>query len=218
MHDLSYLDASRSPVTPSTIYCIGRNYRAHATELGNPVPAEPVVFLKARSALRGLASAPVAFGDETFHHEVELCVVLGCEVYEGDDADWSAIAAVGVGLDLTRRGVQDRCKERRLPWTPAKSFRGSAIVGPLLPREAIEPDALSFTLHVEDEPRQHGEIGQMLFDVPTLLRHLASLAPLVPGDIVFTGTPEGVGPLRRGERFRLALGDGRSSWHFDGEL
>ncbi|MEM6927538.1 MAG: fumarylacetoacetate hydrolase family protein, partial [Myxococcota bacterium] len=198
--------------------CIGRNYRAHAAELGNPVPEEPVVFLKAPSTLRGLSPAPVAFADETFSHELELCIVLGRAVALGEAPDWTAIGAVAVGIDLTRRGVQRVCKERRLPWTPSKSFAGAALVGPLLARDDIDVTRLAFQLEVEDETRQDAHVDRMIFDVPTLLRHLASLAPLQSGDLVFTGTPEGVGPLSRGDRFTLHLGDGRTQWRFPGEL
>ncbi|MEO0601684.1 MAG: fumarylacetoacetate hydrolase family protein [Myxococcota bacterium] len=218
MTALTYLDSARPPVTPPTIYCLGRNYRAHAAELGNPVPEEPVVFLKAPSTLRGLEPAPVAFADETFSHELELCIVLGRPVALGGTPSWADIGAVAVGIDLTRRGVQRVCKERRLPWTPSKSFAGAALVGPLLPRDDVDVSQLAFRLEVGSETRQDARVDRMIFDVPTLLRHLASLAPLQLDDVVFTGTPEGVGPLSRGERFTLHLDDGRTQWRFPGEL
>ncbi len=217
MPHVELLGGPRVPV--GTIYCIGRNYAAHAAELGNEVPEEPVVFLKAAGALRGLEGGAVAFPSETFHHETELVVLLGQDVPLGGDPGWSAVAAVAVGLDLTRRQVQAVCKEKRLPWTPSKSFAGSATVGPFVARsELVDPGALGFSLEVEGELRQQGDAARMLFDVPTLLRHLASLAPLYAGDLVFTGTPEGVGPLRVGDRFRTSLTSGPRRWDFHGHL
>ncbi len=218
MTALTYLDSARPSVNPPTIYCIGRNYRAHAAELGNPVPDEPVVFLKAPSTLRGLDPAPVAFDTETFSHELELCVVLGRPVPLGAAADWSAISALTLGIDLTRRGVQRICKDRSLPWTPSKSFAGAAIVAPLLPSASLDLSRLAFSLEVGGEMRQQAHVERMIFDVPTLLTHLASLAPLQEGDLVFTGTPEGVGPLSKGEPYSLALTDGRGRWAFSGRL
>ena len=145
-------------------------------------------------------------------------MVLGRDVALGEAADWSAIAALTLGIDLTRRGVQKVCKERRLPWTPSKSFGGAAIVAPLLPREDLDVGNLAFSLAVGDETRQQAHVDRMIFDVPTLLRHLASLAPLQTGDLLFTGTPEGVGPLAKGDAFAMFLEDGRGRWRFGGRL
>jgi len=190
----------------STIWCIGRNYAKHAKELGNAIPSEPVVFLKAASCLRGLEPAPIAFPDESFHHELEVVLHIAEAVPLGGDPGWSCVGAVSLGLDLTRRGVQGDCKARGLPWTTAKSFAGAAILGPSVPlHELGDPAALAFHLDVDGERRQQGRLVDMLFDVPTLLRYLASLAPLTPGDLVYTGTPEGVGPIRVGQSFTLAL-------------
>ncbi len=202
----------------STIWCIGRNYAEHARELGNEVPTTPVVFLKAATCRRGLEPAPMAFPDESMHHELELVLHLGQAVPLGANPGWSAVGAVSLGLDLTRREVQSDCKKKGLPWTFAKSFAGSAVVGPELPlHEVGDPDALAFSLDVDGERRQAGRIAEALFDVPTLLRHLARLAPLAEGDLVFTGTPPGVGPIRVGQRIDLTL-EGASTWHWRGTL
>jgi 2-keto-4-pentenoate hydratase/2-oxohepta-3-ene-1,7-dioic acid hydratase in catechol pathway len=205
-------------VVVGTIYGIGRNYVLHAKELGNAVPTEPVVFLKARTSLRGLAPAPLAF-DEAFHHEVELVLLLGSAVPLGGDPGWSAVAGVTVGLDLTRREVQQRCKEQGLPWVAAKSFAGAAVVAPFLPLASLGGTApLSFDLAVNGVERQVGDPAEMSFDVPALLRYLASLAPLAPGDLVYTGTPAGVGPIRQGDVFRMRLRAPGGAWTFDGAL
>lgn len=189
-----------------SVWCIGRNYVAHARELHNPVPASPIVFLKPATAVRGLDPAPVAFASETFDHECELVLLLGEPVGLGERAGWEAVEAVGVGLDLTRRAVQQRCKERGLPWWPAKGFAGSGVVSPFVPLAALgAPEGLTFGLDVAGEARQRGRVADMLFDVPALLGHLARHAPLSPGDLVFTGTPEGVGPIAVGQRFEVWL-------------
>ncbi|MEQ1569590.1 MAG: fumarylacetoacetate hydrolase family protein [Myxococcota bacterium] len=202
-----------------TVYCIGRNYAAHARELGNAVPGDPVVFLKAAGALRGLEPAPVAFASETFHHEVEVVIRVGRSVGLGQRAGWSDVSHVALGLDLTRREVQTRLKTEGLPWTAAKSFAGSGVLGPFVPLSAVgDPESLAFGLEVNGEARQRGEIGRMTFSVPTLLSHLATLAPLVPGDLVYTGTPEGVGPLRVGDTFSMDLTAAGGQWSFSGRL
>ena len=217
MPHIELLGGPRVPV--GTVYCIGRNYAAHAAELGNEVPSEPVVFLKAAAAVRGLHAGPVAFPDESFHHEIEIVLLIGDEVPHGADPGWAAVRAVALGLDLTRRGVQAVCKQKGLPWTTAKSFAGSAVVGPFVPvAELGDPASLRFSLAVGEELRQQGEIGRMLFSVPAVLAYLASLAPLYPGDLVFTGTPEGVGPLRVGDEFRAVLEAQGGRWEFVGTL
>lgn len=211
-----WLDGSSSDA--GTIYGIGRNYVLHAKELGNPVPAEPVVFLKARTSLRGLDPAPLAY-DEDVHHEVELVLFVGSPVPLRGDPGWSAVSGLTLGLDLTRREVQQRCKEQGLPWVPAKSFAGAAVVGPFVPRADLGGTApMSFELAVEGAVRQRGDPADMSFDVPALLRHLASMAPLEPGDLVFTGTPAGVGPMRKGDRFEMTLRAPAGTWVMTGIL
>lgn len=206
-------------VPVGTIYGIGRNYRAHAAEMGSAVPDRPVVFLKARAALRGLKPAPIAFADETFHHELELVLLLGRDVALGERPGWDAIEAVTLGLDLTRRPEQERCKAAGLPWTTSKSFAGSAIVAPFVPLGVIgDPLRTTFELKVGGVLRQHGTPTAMVFDVPSLLAFLASLAPLSAGDLVFTGTPEGVGPIRQGEAFQMSLDTSEVTFTFDGVL
>lgn len=216
MVDVETIHHTRVPV--GTVYAIGRNYAAHAKELGNAVPEDPVVFLKARTSVRGLAPAPVAF-DESFHHEVEVVLLLGRSVALGATGRWDDVSAVAIGLDLTRREVQNRCKEKGLPWVPAKSFAGSAVVGPFVPLSGVgDPEGISFSLAIGGTLRQQGALAQMVFPVPALLTWLASLAPLEPGDLVFTGTPEGVGPMRRGDAFTLSMQAAGGNWSWNGQL
>jgi 2-keto-4-pentenoate hydratase/2-oxohepta-3-ene-1,7-dioic acid hydratase in catechol pathway len=190
----------------SNIYCIGRNYAEHAAELNNPVPGEPVVFLKSSAALRPLADGPLAFEDETFHHEAELVLLIGLPVELGAKPGWPCVRALGLGIDLTRREVQSGLKTKGLPWTTAKSFAGSALVTDFLPLgDFPNPDEIRFTLKVNGEEKQRGITTDMLFKVPVILEHLARHNALLPGDLVFTGTPKGVGPLKRGDALELAF-------------
>jgi 2-keto-4-pentenoate hydratase/2-oxohepta-3-ene-1,7-dioic acid hydratase in catechol pathway len=202
----------------NNIYCIGRNYAEHAAELNNPLPAEPVVFLKTLASLRLPGeSGRIAFPDETFHHEAEMVLLVGQRIERPEDCRWERISHVGLGLDLTRREVQNSLKEKGLPWARAKSFRGSAVVAPLIPAtEFRDKSSIQFTFSVNGDLKQDGDTAMMLFKVEQLLAALLQLHPLAPGDLIFTGTPKGVGPLRAGDRFQLAF---KATKHaFDGVL
>ena len=197
-----------APVGARNIYCIGRNYAAHAIELNNAVPTEePVIFMKSNAALRGLEDERLAFSDETFHFEAELVLLVGEHVPLGALAagrELECLKAAGLGLDLTRRGKQSELKAAGLPWTLSKSFEGSAIVGPMLPLDdnfALEET--SFELKVNGKVRQTGHVDRMIFSMPFQLRYLNASTALLPGDLLFTGTPEGVGELVKGDRFSL---------------
>lgn len=197
------------------IYCIGRNYADHAKELQNPIPtSEPVVFLKSSSCLRALTSGPLAFADETFHHEAELVLRIGQQVSLGHKVGWDAVDAIGLGLDLTRREVQANLKAKGLPWTTAKSFAGSGLLSPFIRTTELEGRTdFQFSLSINDTLKQSGDTKQMLFDVPTILTWLATFNVLLPGDLVFTGTPLGVGPIRKGDAFTLELKTPHHIWH-----
>lgn len=176
-----------------TIWCVGRNYAAHARELGNDVPEEPVIFLKPASALLATGGALVLPEDSNrVDHEVELVVGLGL----GKKPRYA------IGIDFTARDVQERLKKAGLPWTLAKGRRGFAAVGPFVPAEL----PLDLTLAVNGEVRQHGSTKDMLWTVPQLLAYLDEKFGLSDGDIVFTGTPPGVGPLKSGDFLEASLG------------
>lgn len=190
----------------STIYCIGRNYAEHAAELGNAVPTSPIVFLKSWGALRRVDQELLAYPTETFHHEAELVLRVGRAVALGATPGWEVVDEVALGLDLTRRGVQSELKAKGLPWTAAKSFAGAAVISGFVPRSAFrDPDAIEFTLTVGGEARQRGNTRDMIFKVPALLAHLAASTPLLPGDLIYTGTPPGVAGIRKGDAFVLAF-------------
>jgi 2-keto-4-pentenoate hydratase/2-oxohepta-3-ene-1,7-dioic acid hydratase in catechol pathway len=198
-----------------TIYGIGRNYADHARELGNPEPSEePVVFLKAASSIRGLENGVVAYADQTLHYEAELVVRIGQIVALGTEPQgWSAIDAVGLGVDLTHRDKQSELKAKGLPWSLAKSFAGASIVTPMVPAEAWNGVTdFQFKFYLENTLRQQGDTRNMIFSVPHIIRFLSRTNNLLPGDLIFTGTPAGVGPIEPGQTFRLELCNPQRAW------
>lgn len=197
------LRAKNLPLLSGNIYCIGRNYAKHAEELGNAVPTEPVIFLKSPSSLRQWRGGELAFGEETLHHEIELVLLLGeASDLSEQDGKLPPIAAITLGLDLTRRGKQNDLKKAGLPWTRSKSFTGSACLGPwVVPSEGLPP-SIDLELFINDKLRQKGHSDHMIFGFDRLLEELSEAFALEAGDLIFTGTPEGVGPIKQGDRMR----------------
>lgn len=184
---------------PGKIVCVGRNYAAHAKELGNPVPERPVLFLKPPSAVIGPGDAivlPVA--SARVEHEGEVGVVIGARLHRADDATARrAIRGLVCVNDVTARDLQ-RTDEQ---WTRAKGFDTFCPIGPRvaeLPGDA-SLDALEVICRVNGEERQHGFTRDMVFPITRLLSHISAIMTLEPGDLVATGTPEGVGPLVAGD-------------------
>ena len=185
------------------IYCVARNYAAHAQEMGaKGRPEAPFFFGKPRDALVPGGGA-VAYPPETtdLHHEVELVVALGRTAREIHAADaLSCIYGYAVGLDLTRRDLQRKAKERAEPWDAAKGFDASAPASPVHPaREIGHPARGAITLHVNGSLRQAGDLADQIWSAPDLIAHLSRLVRLLPGDLIFTGTPAGVGPVQVGD-------------------
>lgn len=173
-----------------TMYCIGRNYAAHAREMGAEVSEDPIVFLKPPSAYVEDSSVIVLPPwTSNVHHEVEIVVVMG----END------IVGYGIGLDLTARDVQSRAKQRGEPWAVAKGWRGSAPVSRLVPAADVSTGDVTFSLDVNGERRQVGTSANMERTIPELLAYLKTVFGLRAGDAIFTGTPEGVAQLHSGD-------------------
>lgn len=189
-------------VSVGKLLCIGRNYAAHAAELGNAIPEEPVLFLKPASALVGHGGKIVlpAMSAEV-HHEIELVAVIGRGGKHIPEAQaLEHVDAYALGLDMTARDLQSAAKEKGLPWTVAKGFDTFAPLGPLVEaRKVRDPQQLEFRLTVNGEERQVGRTGNMIFSVAALIAYASRIFTLLPGDLLFTGTPEGVGPVHEGD-------------------
>lgn len=182
-------------ITPSKIICIGRNYAAHAAELGNEVPDEMVVFGKPNSSIG--AELNSQFADETLHFETEICLLVRAGQF----------AAVGVGLDLTRRETQTKLKAKGLPWERCKAFDGAALFSDFVELEG-DLSRLRLELDIDGKMAQSGSVTQMLFPPETILSGLAEFTTLSDNDIVMTGTPEGVGAVVAGAVFEARVFSG----------
>jgi 2-keto-4-pentenoate hydratase/2-oxohepta-3-ene-1,7-dioic acid hydratase (catechol pathway) len=198
------------------IICIGRNYAKHARELDNPVPEEPVVFLKPETAL---LTDNQHFGLPPFSkevdHEVELVLQVGRTGRNiPEEAAEAYFDALTLGIDFTARDLQRKLKHEGLPWELAKGFDGSAVTGPLIPRHAFaDIHALDFYLCKNGALVQHGNTGEVIFRFQRLLAFISRFMTLRQGDLVFTGTPEGVGPVVRGDHLEGFL-EGRKLLDF----
>lgn len=192
----------------NNIFCIGRNYAAHIAELNHRPDERPLVFLKPTSALHG-EGTPITLPafSANVHYETELLVLIGMggKNIKPENA-LSHVAGYGIGLDLTARDLQEEAQAKGLPWALAKGFDGSACVSHFIAAADL-PDVMtcSFTMKLNGELRQHGEVTQMLFNLPTLIAYLSQVFTLNKGDLIFTGTPQGVGPLHRGDVLELDL-------------
>ncbi len=183
------VDIGGEAVAPSKILCVGRNYVAHIEELGNEVPAQMVVFIKPNSAIGDTLHA--ARDGEPLHYEGELAFAV----------QGGRFAAVGFGLDLTRRALQGTLKDKGLPWERAKAFDGAALFSNFVPLPG-EPDGLALRLEIDGAVRQAGDVALMIHKPADILRELQSFTTLEDGDIVMTGTPAGVGEVAPGQHFR----------------
>ncbi len=195
--------------TIKNIYCVGRNYRAHAKELNNPVPTSPFLFSKPTHAVVEADGQIVSLpGDRgSVHYEVELVLRIGKSYKEGMTVD-EIVDGMAIGIDLTLRDVQDVLKEKRYPWLLAKGFPNSAILSQFIdfPGEEV-CQKTNFSLLKNGLKVQEGNIQSLIFDFQTLIDFCAKHFGLGKGDIIFTGTPEGVGPLANGDELTLVWGE-----------
>lgn len=206
---------SRFPVR--RILCVGRNYADHVREMGNDPKSEPPLFFTkpADAVVESGASIPYPAHTENLHHEVELVVALGRGGANISAADAMAcVWGYGVGVDLTRRDRQAEAKKAGTPWDTAKGFDLSAPVSALTPaREAGDVQNARIWLRVNGETRQDANTHGMIWSVPEIIAGLSSWWALKPGDLIFTGSPEGVGALKRGDRIECGI-DGLSELRF----
>jgi 2-keto-4-pentenoate hydratase/2-oxohepta-3-ene-1,7-dioic acid hydratase in catechol pathway len=193
-----------APVAPTKIVCVGRNYRAHAKELGNEVPAEPLLFFKPPSSLLdpdGFIELPPPSISDRVEHEAELAVVIGRRVRRVSAAEAAgAIFGLTIAGDITARDLQKKDGQ----WTRAKGMDTFCPVGPVVV-SGLDPQALTITCHVGDELRQSGSTADMIFSVATVIAYASQVMTLEPGDLLLTGTPHGVGPLRDGDHLSIEV-------------
>jgi fumarylpyruvate hydrolase len=184
------------------IWCVGRNYTDHILEMGNDTREPPVFFAKPADAVV-IEDGDTPYPPRTidFHHEIELVVAIGRagkDIAVGDAL--SHVWGYAVGIDMTRRDLQHRYKAKGSPWEMAKGFDHSAPIGRLVPAERIgHPARGSITLHVNGETRQAADLGDQIWSVPEAIAELSSYVTLMPGDLIMTGTPAGVGAVNRGD-------------------
>lgn len=181
-------------VYSSKIVCVGRNYAEHIKELDNDVPQEPVIFIKPNSAI----SDEIVTGRDVIHYEGEICFLI----ISGN------IAGVGFGLDLTKREIQNKLKEKGLPWERAKAFDKSAVFSEFIEFSGDVND-LRLELYINEKLVQSGGVDMMLHKPEALLAEIKSFLTLEDGDIIMSGTPKGVGAIRVGDSFlgRICSGD-----------
>ncbi|PZE63555.1 fumarylacetoacetate hydrolase family protein [Curtobacterium sp. MCBD17_021] len=190
------------------VYCVGRNYAAHAREMGHDPDREPPFFFgkPADALVTDGADTPYPPVTARLEHEVELVVALG-----GGGRDVPVADALGlvwgyaVGIDLTRRDLQAEAKRLGRPWDLAKGFDHSAPVGTITPAAGVEPTSGAIVLDVDGELRQSGDLADQIWSVAETIAALSRSVGLAPGDLLFTGTPDGVGPVARGSVLRGAI-------------
>ncbi len=190
------------------IFCIGRNYAKHIEELNNATPTEPLVFLKPTSALSSYDSIIElpAFSDD-IHYETEIVLYIGKSARNVAPEDALAlIAGYGVGLDLTARDIQSIIKAKGEPWTKCKGFPSAAIVSPFISADKItDPKNIHFTFSQNGVLKQLGNSELMLYSIAEIISYLSYTYGLTAGDLIFTGTPEGVGKLHSGDQLQMTL-------------
>jgi 2-keto-4-pentenoate hydratase/2-oxohepta-3-ene-1,7-dioic acid hydratase in catechol pathway len=216
MHIYRYLDHGRigegpavpegamllPPTVPTKIVCVGRNYADHAKEMGNDAPAEPILFLKPPSALLapgGTIRRPAA--SQLVHHEAELAIVVGREAKDVKATDWRGyVRGFTCANDVTARDLQ----RRDVQFTRGKGFDTFCPIGPCIESD-LDPGDLRLVARVNGEVRQDGRTSQMIFSCPVLFEFITSIMTLLPGDLILTGTPAGVGPLEAGDTVEVEI-------------
>lgn len=195
----------------SRIFCVGRNYADHAAEMGHEVDREaPFYFTKSAHAVL-LSGNDMPYPPRTadLHHEMELVVAVGAKAKDIAIADaMSVVFGYGCGLDMTRRDLQAAAKAKRRPWDTGKDFDNAAILAALTPADGLgDISDLAITLQVNGQTRQSAHLSDMVWSIPEIIADLSSLYTLMPGDLIMTGTPAGVGPVVKGDVLSGRIGD-----------
>ena len=192
------------------IFAIGRNYAEHIKELNNERPEEPVIFTKPDTAILK-NNAPFYYPDfsKDIHHEVEILLKIDKEGKNIEEKfAHKYYQEIGIGIDFTARDLQQKAKEKGLPWDIAKGFNGSAPISDFIPLSSIaDLQNLNFSLKVNGEIKQQGNTSLMLFNFNYIISYLSKFFTLKKGDIIFTGTPKGVGPVKIGDKLECFIED-----------
>ncbi|MDQ3140995.1 MAG: fumarylacetoacetate hydrolase family protein [Bacteroidota bacterium] len=194
-----------------TIFCVGRNYLEHAVELNNPVPLEPVIFCKPHTALlRENKAFYIPNFSKDIHYEVEVVLKI-CKNGKAIPIDKAGdyYSHIGLGIDFTARDIQKRCKEKGLPWEIAKGFDGSAVLSDWIARDDLKERSIAFSLKKNNELVQQGDTKDLLFSFEKIISYLSEFFRLNNGDIIYTGTPAGVGPVSIGDQLEGFINDQR---------
>ena len=191
------------------IIAVGRNYRDHAAELNNPVPTTPLIFFKPDTAvLRNNKDFYYPEFSKDIHYECELVIRISREgKYIQEEFVHTYIDGIGLGIDFTARDIQAECKKKGLPWTLAKGFNHSAPVSEFLPPAGfLDLQNLTFNCKINGELRQEGHTKDMIFNIPYLISYISKFITIKKGDLIFTGTPAGVGPVAVNDHIEAWLG------------
>lgn len=182
------------------ILCIGKNYADHAKEMNSKVPKSPLIFMKPESALNLNESLDYPSFTSNLHYELELVLKISKKgkSITLDEAD-SYFDSIGLGIDFTARDIQAKCKEKGHPWEKAKAFDNSASLSPMIDKSSISGSDIKFQLKLNGELVQDGSSSDMIFNFNYLIHYASNYFTLNPGDLIFTGTPAGVGPVKKGD-------------------
>ncbi len=205
---MDYVELDGQHVAVQNIFCIGRNYDEHIKELNNATPTEPLVFLKPSSSILNEGSSIILPAySHNVHYECEVVVLIKEDMNHVDEKDvFDYVAGYGIGLDLTARDVQDSAKSKGLPWLKSKGFRGAACVSNFVARDVVgDVTHLGFSLSINGEVRQSGTTEHMIYPIAHLISYLSKVYGLRKGDLIYTGTPAGVGELKAGDDLALDL-------------
>lgn len=221
-------DGGRIDLPVGKVVCVGRNYADHARELNNPVPSSPLLFIKPATALVPLCpTLRLPVGSGAVQHEAEVALLIGRALDSSSSIDpLEAIIGIGMALDLTLREVQEGLKKLGHPWEIAKGFDGACPCSGFIDADQFNDlQNISFRLRVNGQDRQAGNTRDMLFPIRQLAEEITRHFTLLPGDIVLTGTPAGVGPLQAGDHLTLEIErppvnghQNDSQWRFDTQI
>lgn len=204
-----YTDGTPIDLPMGKVVCVGRNYAEHARELNNPVPSEPLLFIKPSTSVVPLADGfRLPGGRGAVHYETEIALLIGAPLSGIVSAAEAATAVTGIGLalDLTLRELQEQLKTKGHPWERAKAFDAACPLSRFVrPEQAPALNDIPLQLRINGELRQDGNSADMITPIIALLQHIAGVFSLLPGDVVITGTPAGVGVLNPGDQLELTI-------------